>query len=98
MTEQHLPTAPSLQSSGVLPEVRNEVLNRLVAALEVSFILPDPITLCQILDVSGETSTQMILLQWVCSVLLEMDEAQAAQRLPDIVDRLDRALNAGNLC
>ncbi|MBU2758681.1 hypothetical protein [Acidithiobacillus sulfurivorans] len=98
MTEQQLPTVPSLQPSGALPPVRNEVLDRLVAALEASFILPDPITLCQMLDVSGETSTQVILLQWICRVLLEMDEAQAAQRLPDIVHRLDRALNAGDLC
>ncbi len=86
-----VPTTP--RSLDFTP-VHSAVLDRLVVALERAFILPEPQTLSRALGESADISSQTMLRNWICRVLVDLDEAQAAQRLPDIVQRLDNALNS----
>ncbi|WP_215842603.1 hypothetical protein HHS34_002100 [Acidithiobacillus montserratensis] len=74
--------------------VHSAALDRLVAALERAFTLPEPEILSRVLGESVDSSAHDILRNWICRVLVDLDEAQAAQRLPDIVQRLDNALNS----
>lgn len=86
---------PTATRSMDFTQVHNEVLGRLVAALERAFTLPEPEILSRVLGESANCSAQDMLRNWICRVLVDLDEAQAAERLPDIVQRLDQALNKG---
>ncbi len=96
MTDQVRPSAAVsfLATPGYSVATSREILNRLVVALETAFTLPDTHTLCALLGVEVGSSAHAILLDWVCRVLLDVDEVQAAQRLPDLVERLDSLLTS----
>lgn len=93
MSEKMLLSATAIPNPRDFTKAHSNILDRLVTALEVAFVLPDPLTLSMALGEAVDISSKAMLRNWICRLLLDMDEAQAAQRLPEIVQRLDQALN-----
>lgn len=70
----------------------NPVFQRLAEALSSAFSLPDPAELAELLDVEVGQDGASTLFPWIIRCLLDMDELQAAQLLPRLVERLDHLL------
>ncbi len=80
---------------GVVPVAAqsNPVLIRMASALASAFTLPEPAMLADLLGVQPGQDVQTVLQGWICRCLLDIDDVQAAQLLPNLVVRLDLLLS-----
>ncbi len=88
-----LPASPA--PHGVVPVATssNLVLIRMASALASAFTLPEPEMLADQLGVQSGQDVQTVLQRWICRCLLDIDDVQATQLLPNLVGRLDSLLS-----
>lgn len=87
-----LPKVPQRLLSGQSVIPSNPVFQRLADALSSAFSLPDPAELAELLDVEVGQDGASTLCPWIIRCLLDMDELQATQLLPRLVEHLDHLL------
>ncbi|MGE0048860.1 MAG: hypothetical protein AB7T01_08015 [Acidithiobacillus sp.] len=84
--------APQRLLSGQSAIPPNPVFQRLAEALSSAFSLPEPADLAELLGVEIGQDVASTLYPWIIRCLLDMDELQATQLLPRLVERLDHLL------
>ncbi len=88
-----LPASPAPQCEVPVATPSNLVLIRMASALASAFSLPEPEMLADLLGVQSGQDVQIVLQRWICRCLLDIDDVQATQLLPNLVGRLDLLLS-----